>query len=535
MKAFRLSLQTRVLVIVMLAAVLPIAVVGLWITAGAERVVESHVRERLDDAVAQAVQDLGGRWALYKSQLWTVAEAAVIELDATSPVTQAQRPALTAWPLDRPPREGLVHVVVREPARRWEWRSPSAPVGGVFAIVFDRFEIRTRSPHRTLEVALDARQLLAPRRSVVGGIELVLVDRRTESVVTSAPFDRGLLERPRFVWAGEEWISARRDMQDPPVRIVALAPLTPSLMPFAEARTHGWMALCGVAFLGIGLALLLTHRTTQSLRELAVATDQVARGDFNRSVGVGGADEVAQVAVAFNAMTETLRHTLAQLSTRESLVALGEFTSSLAHEVRNPLTALKIDLQRLQEQLPGDRRARETLDRALRSVTRLNATVTGALRIARGGELRREAVNLGEVLQNAAAEVEPELAARGAKLVRRVGDTLTFVTGDPAALHQMFLNVLLNAAQAMSSGGTVVIDLPAADSGMAVRIADTGCGIPDAARARIFEPFYSTKPDGTGLGLAIARRIALAHGGDIAVGAREGGGTVVTIHLDPKG
>ncbi len=206
-----------------------------------------------------------------------------------------------------------------------------------------------------------------------------------------------------------------------------------------------------------------------------------------------------------------------------------------AHEVtRNPLTSIRIDLQRLEERVPAASPLRDPLARALRSVTRLDASVSGALRIARSGQLTMQSVDLRAILDGVLAEVESEASARCVTLVHEYAAVAIRLTGDAAALHQLFLNVILNALQASDRTGRVAVSTGQTDHEIVTRVTDTGPGIPAELHHQIFEPFYSTKPDGTGLGLPIARRIALAHGGDVAAAPGTAVGTRPSVVTLPR-
>jgi signal transduction histidine kinase len=280
------------------------------------------------------------------------------------------------------------------------------------------------------------------------------------------------------------------------------------------------------------LAAMMIRRVTHSLEELAAATRAVAAGDFDRRVSERSASEAGQVGRAFNAMTESLRGTLQQLARRESLAAVGAFAATLAHEIRNPLTAIRIDLQRVDETLPADSALRGNLKRALHEVERLDQTVTGALRLARSGTIASQPLDLRDPLSRALEVVAPTFAQRRASLrPAALGTAVVQVSGDAAALEQLFLNVLLNAAQALGPDGQADVTITAEAGGVRVDILDTGAGIATDQLARVFEPFVSSKHDGTGLGLAVAQQIVAAHGGTITIASAIGVGTTVSVRL----
>jgi len=231
-------------------------------------------------------------------------------------------------------------------------------------------------------------------------------------------------------------------------------------------------------------------------------------------------------------MAERRRGKSLQRSQREALIEVGKFAALLAHEVRNPLTAIRIDLQRVEEKLSPESPLRLQLARALREVERLDQTVSGALRIARSGTVSSDLVDLRvpllraiEVATPAFDQVDSTLAVRG------LDDAPVPVRGDEAALEQLFLNLLLNAAQSLRPHGAAGVILMTMDGHAEVEVWDRGIGIEADRLGRVFDPFYSTRKDGTGLGLAIARGIVTGHGGVIDIESRSGEGTAISVRL----
>jgi two-component system sensor histidine kinase FlrB len=230
-------------------------------------------------------------------------------------------------------------------------------------------------------------------------------------------------------------------------------------------------------------------------------------------------------------MVRSLRETLLRLAQRESLAAVGGFATSLAHDVRNPLTSIRLVLQKAEER-SLDPECKKLIGKALASVEGLNRTVSGALSIAQSGLVDAETIDLRAPLEAAARTAEPEFQTRGATLEPHVTTAGPVrVQGDAMALERVFLNLLRNAAQVLGEGGRAQVLLELSDDLVTVSIVDNGPGIPEQDLERVFEPFYSTKEEGTGLGLAIARQTVRAHGGEITIESEVGAGTVVRIKL----
>jgi signal transduction histidine kinase len=258
----------------------------------------------------------------------------------------------------------------------------------------------------------------------------------------------------------------------------------------------------------------------------------VTRGELDRHVEPGTRDEIGRVTHAFNTMTESLRRTLAELSQRQAVAAVGEFASALAHEIRNPLSAMRLNLQHVQERLPIDAPANEPLRQVLRDIDRLDGTLGSALRIARTGKMSLEPVELRIPLEAAMRIAAPEFERRGVILEPLpVPDRATRMLGDSSALEQLFINLLLNAAQACEPGARAGVRTAVAGDSVTVTVWDTGRGFAPEAKNRAFDPFFTTKAEGTGLGLTVARRIVLAHRGEVAISSAPGGGTEVRVEF----
>jgi signal transduction histidine kinase len=174
-------------------------------------------------------------------------------------------------------------------------------------------------------------------------------------------------------------------------------------------------------------------------------------------------------------------------------------------------------------------------ERLLAAARQLDRTVEGVLRVAGMRGTRRGPVNLAEPLERAARTARSTFEARGAELVMPAARALPGVEGDSPALEQLFLNLLVNAAEAVGEGGRATVQVREEADRVTITISDTGPGIPDDLRERVLEPLFTTKVRGTGLGLAIADRIARAHGGQLELGNDPGGGARAEVRLPAVG
>jgi signal transduction histidine kinase len=207
----------------------------------------------------------------------------------------------------------------------------------------------------------------------------------------------------------------------------------------------------------------------------------------------------------------------------------------IAHEIRNPLNTMSITLQLLEEDLAGvtegseeDNSVLTDVRRVRREVDRLERILSDFQRYARL-QYRPEEVDIGALVSEILDFMEGEAARANVEIHRSVPAGIT-TTADPALLRQAFLNVIVNAFQAIGEGGRLSVQLEGG-SDVVVSFTDTGDGMDEDARARIFEPYYSTKEDGTGLGLAVVKEVAEMHGGSAAVKSAQGDGATVTLSI----
>jgi signal transduction histidine kinase len=536
-----LSFRSRILGLVFAVALVPLGLVGWWLSRSAARSGEELLRARLSETLGRMVADVGARWIGQRSALLALAEhPEVIRALDRRDVT-----AREASPEVRRSFETLNEIVataeLRDTLENLVWvaqqsAQPRDELPGAAATLPLRLGIhRPVSGERigTLVAHLRASAILAARPAApfVGGAVVAVLDPATGTSLVSTPFDPENLRLDRFQWAGEEWIVEQRRVTEPRMDLAAAAPLDPFTKPFEAAANRGLWLLLGTATAGLLAAAAITTRMTRGLGRLAAAAEAVAAGDLSRKTGLPGTDEVGRVATTFDTMTDHLERTLAQLSQRESLVAVGQFASELAHEVRNPLTSIRVDLQHVEEQLPADSPLRPIQQGALEEIERLDATVAGVLRLARSGRIELQAIDLLPPLRAAMRAALPEFESRGARLDGDLPLAVVEIQGDAPALQQVFLNLLLNAAQALATGGRAAVSVQNGDHEVAVEFTDNGPGIAPDVLSRIREPFYSTKREGSGLGLAIAERIVQAHGGTLDIESAPGAGTRVTVRL----
>ncbi len=223
----------------------------------------------------------------------------------------------------------------------------------------------------------------------------------------------------------------------------------------------------------------------------------------------------------------------------EALSAMGTLALNLAHEIRNPLNAAKLQLHLLGkkiDKLSEDEDTRVALHKRVEivgdEIARLNRLLTEFLELARPRGIAREPVHVGELVDSVLSLERAAAEARGVRIVRDVAQGVTAI-GDAEKLRQVVLNLVVNALEAMKDGGvlTARVGRSETDERIVISIEDTGPGIEPAVRAQVFDPFFTTKEAGTGLGLSIVRKIVDQHAGDVRLESAVGKGTTVRVWI----
>lgn len=232
--------------------------------------------------------------------------------------------------------------------------------------------------------------------------------------------------------------------------------------------------------------------------------------------------------------TDVLFQTEEQLRRADRLTALGTLSAGVAHEIRNPLGAIRGAAEILQGDYGPEDPKQEFVQILLKETDRLNLIVREFLDFARPRQPEFQEADINDILEGVLSLTSQASRAGNIVVERRLDRTLRPGRFDAGLLKQAFLNILLNAIQAMPGGGILTVSTMQRDNGVRVAVADTGGGISPENRKRLFSPFFTTRKDGTGLGLAITFRIVQNHGGTIGVESEPGKGTTFTVVLPEK-
>jgi two-component system NtrC family sensor kinase len=321
-----------------------------------------------------------------------------------------------------------------------------------------------------------------------------------------------------------------------------------------ERELRSIWALAVLAALTLAVGLVVSVHVRRLLAPLARVTERaraVASGDLTPRKVQPSDDEIGQLEGAFERMVEGVSRAQALALSNERLAAIGKMAAHVTHEIRNPLSAMGLNVELLEEEIAsadgrpssrfpsghaaaadGKRAEVGNLLRAIkREVQRLEHLSEEYLRVARLPQPRMEAEDVAAAVREIVEFARPEIEGAGCAVELHVAEKLPTALFDEAQLRQALLNLLRNAREAMPAGGPIDVRVAADGMAVAVDVEDRGGGIPADIRARVFDPFFSTKGEGTGLGLAITRHIVEAHGGTVTCEGRAGGGTRFRIAL----
>src|SRR5271166_653424 len=296
----------------------------------------------------------------------------------------------------------------------------------------------------------------------------------------------------------------------------------------------GAVAICGA------LLVVLTYTVQRPMVELQQKIAQLGGGDLTVSVSFAHRnDEIGDLGRNFNQMVTQLRENReeierlhrTQMSRAEHFATLGEMATGLAHEIRNPLAGIAGVIEIIGRDLPTTSPARAVVKEVPQEIARINHIVTDLLQTARPHPPRVRKSDLNTTVEHAVMLGRQQALAKSVQIQLHKDPALPEVEHDSDQIHQVLLNLLLNALQAIDTNGKVAVNLRAQGSNAVVEVTDNGRGIAPDHLPNIFRPFYTTKGDGTGLGLSLARRIVEDHQGRIDVSSALGNGTTFAVVL----
>ena len=295
--------------------------------------------------------------------------------------------------------------------------------------------------------------------------------------------------------------------------------------------------------LGVALSAWTGARVTKPVERLAAAAQEVARGNWKAQVDAGSSDELGQLAHAFNRMTRQLIEQRDRLVQAERVAAWRELARRLAHELKNPLFPLQItveNLLRARERDPGqfEEVFHESTSTLLAELANLRTIIGRFSEFAKMPPPQLQPVNANDVVRGALKLFEAQFSAAGKPPITtktELAENLQTIQADPDLLRRALQNLVLNALDAMPSGGTLTLRTRPGAGGVQLEVSDTGKGLTKEECERLFTPYYTTKQHGTGLGLAIVQSVVSDHGGKISVESELERGTTFRIELPGHG
>jgi signal transduction histidine kinase len=294
----------------------------------------------------------------------------------------------------------------------------------------------------------------------------------------------------------------------------------------------GAVAICAV------LIIVLAYLIQRPMVELQEKIALVGAGDLAASVTFAGRnDEIGDLGHNFNRMVEQLRQSRdeierlhrTQMSRAEHLATLGELATGLAHEIRNPLAGIAGVIDIIGRDLPATSPARAVVKDVRQEISRINRIVSDLLETARPRSPQIRSADINTTVEHSVMLARQQALSKPITIELRKSPSLPEVDHDGDQIHQVMLNLLLNAIQAIDGKGVIAVDLEQEGNNVAITVRDNGRGIAREHLPNIFRPFYTTKGSGTGLGLSLARRIVEQHQGRIEVTSSLANGTKFVV------
>jgi two-component system NtrC family sensor kinase len=390
--------------------------------------------------------------------------------------------------------------------------------------------------------------------------------RALGTVVSDEVHDVVLSEGRR--WVGEafvvnaNYLTAYEPIRNPMDNIIGILYVGVLKQPFNDVLQKAMMTFLGIAFVGILIivfvSVFLARRLSIPLTKLEGIATKVAGGDYNYEFTAKGPAEIEHLARSLNEMAkqlaaekreleewgntlekkvneraEEMKKIHSQLFRSEKLASLGKLAAGVAHEINNPLTGILTNSSLLLEDMGREDPRREDVEVMVKETIRCREIVKRLLDFAKQTKPQKRMASINALIENIILLVRNQTSFRNIAIEKQLSGAVPELLVDPDQIQQVFINIILNAAEAMTKGGELRIEsaLSADGASILVRFADTGPGIPETIREKIFDPFYTTKEHGTGLGLSISYGIVEQHGGDISVESALGKGSTFMVRL----
>ncbi len=376
--------------------------------------------------------------------------------------------------------------------------------------------------------------------------------RALGTLVSEEVYKHVLLRGERWIRPGyvvDDWyLTAYEPLRDPQGAVIGAVGLGLLESKFKETEHQLVEILFGVTLVAVLLAIFISYGASNSvmkpLNSLIAATEKVTAGVSPRDLEPDprAPIEIETLRKSFNTMTSAIRERDQQLRRQTSeklmrsdrLAMVGQLAAGVAHEINNPLGSILLFSRLIMQQVPAEGRTRENLERIEKETKRCHTIVSNLLDFARQRDPLVESVDVNRLMDATLKLFEGQFLFHNIHIVRDYSPTLAPIQADEAQLQQVFMNIILNAADAMNGKGSLTITTSEAGEGsIKISVSDTGCGIPPENIERVFDPFFTTKGvgHGTGLGLSVSYGIVQKHQGDINVSSTVGEGTTFALSL----
>jgi two-component system NtrC family sensor kinase len=369
-------------------------------------------------------------------------------------------------------------------------------------------------------------------------------------------------------WVGDAfvvnswYISAYEPIRDINNNIIGILYVGVLKQPFTDLLRNTILVFLGVAIgvilIIIFVAIFLTKRISKPLQRLEEVAKKIENGDYRSDFLIKAPREIENLANSLNRMakelenekrelenwankleakvgerTDELKKIHDQLFRSEKLASIGKLAAGVAHEINNPLTGVLTNSSLLLEDLEESDPRREDVQVIVNETIRCREIVKRLLDFARQTKPQKKLTNINQIIENIILLVRNQSSFRNIIIKKTLSDNIPEILADMDQIQQVFINLILNASEAMQNGGQLVIEsrISSNEDYIEIQFTDSGCGIKEQDKAKIFDPFFTTKGHGTGLGLSISYGIIERHGGKIIVDSTPGSGTVFTIFL----
>lgn len=332
--------------------------------------------------------------------------------------------------------------------------------------------------------------------------------------------------------------------------------------PFRDEEIRVVTIFLAIALLGVLIAIFASNfvagRIARPLRRMRTVAQEIAAGDYTKKIDIRSQDVVGQLATAFNTMTSKLigvqkeleqwvttledrveertseiKEMQKELIHVEKMASVGRLAAGVAHEINNPLTGILTNASLLMEEFPEGDPKHEDLKVIVNETIRCRNIVKDLLDFSRQTKPEKKMMNINGIIDTTCELVKNQVSFKNVSIRRDLVENIPDIMLDKNKITQVFMNMLLNAADALPRGGDITVRTftDKEDGSLIVQIADTGEGIDEENIDHLFDPFFSTKTHGTGLGLAISYGFVQQHGGEITVKSKKGEGTTFSIRF----